>query len=71
MDLYGCEIWIPLTNQVFTKWDKHQIETLHAEFCKNILLVQHKTTNNAYRAELGRDPLIIKIQKRENKKIIT
>ena len=25
--LYGCEVWGPLTNQYFTKLDKHQIET--------------------------------------------
>ena len=62
--LYGCEVWGPLTNQEFTKWDKHQIETLHAEFCTNILCVQCKTPNNACRAELVRYPLIIKIQKR-------
>jgi hypothetical protein len=30
--LYGCEVWGQLTNQEFTNWDKHQIETLHAEF---------------------------------------
>ena len=34
ISLYGCEVWGPLTNQEFTKWGKHQIETLHAEFCK-------------------------------------
>ena len=28
--LYGCEVGGPLTNQDFTKWGKHQIETLHA-----------------------------------------
>ena len=61
--LDGCEVWGLLTNQEFTKWDKHQIETLHAEFCKNIVRVQRKTPNNARRAELGRYPLIIKIQK--------
>ena len=33
--LYGCKVWGLLTNQEFPKWDKHQIETLHAEFCKN------------------------------------
>jgi hypothetical protein len=22
----GCEVWGPITNQEFTKWDKHQIE---------------------------------------------
>jgi len=32
-----------LANQGFTKWDKHQIETLHAEFCKSIL--QHPMEN--------------------------
>jgi hypothetical protein len=25
--LYGCEVWDSLTNQDFTKWDRHQIET--------------------------------------------
>ncbi|CDQ65370.1 unnamed protein product [Oncorhynchus mykiss] len=25
--LYGCEVWGPLINQDFPKWDKHQIET--------------------------------------------
>ena len=32
--LYGSEVWGPLTNQEFNKWEKHPIETLHAEFCK-------------------------------------
>jgi hypothetical protein len=45
--LYGCEICGLLTNQEFTKWVKHQIETQHAEFCKNILSVQRKTPNIA------------------------
>ena len=36
--LYGCEIWGPLTNQEFTKWYKHPIETLHGEFCKKYTL---------------------------------
>jgi hypothetical protein len=65
--LYGCEVWGPLTNQEFPKWGKHQIETQHAEFCKNTLCVQCKIPNNAYRAELGQYPLIIKIQKRDVK----
>ena len=41
---YGCEVWGPLTNQEFTKWEKHQSETPHADFSK--------TPNNACRAEL-------------------
>uniref|UniRef100_A0A671W6R3 ribonuclease H n=1 Tax=Sparus aurata TaxID=8175 RepID=A0A671W6R3_SPAAU len=62
--LYGSEVWGPLTNHDFTQWDKHPIETLHAELCKILLHVQRKATNNACRAELGKYPLIIKIQKR-------
>ena len=49
-------VWV--TNQDFIKWDKHPIETLHAEFCKSILKVQRKTPNNACRAELGRYPIV-------------
>ena len=48
----------PLAKQDFIKWDKHPIETLHAEFCKIILHVQRKNTNNACRAELGQYPVI-------------
>lgn len=65
--LYGSEVWGPLTNQEFDKWEKHPIETLHVEFCKTILKVHRHTTNNACRAELGRYPLIINIQKRSIK----
>jgi hypothetical protein len=53
-------LWGLLTSQEFTKWDKHQIETLHAEICKNVL--QRKAQNNPRRAELGRYPLIIKLK---------
>ena len=43
--LYGYEVWGSFTNQEFTKWDKHQIETLHAEFCKYILCVKQQITH--------------------------
>ena len=56
--LYGSEVWGPISNNEFTKWDKHPIEILHAEFCKTVLQVQRKTQNNACRAELGQYPLI-------------
>ena len=62
--LYGSEIWGPLSQQNYSKWDKHPIETLHVEFCRNILKIQRKTPNNACRAELGHYPLMINIQKR-------
>ena len=42
----------------------HPTESLHAEFCRHILHVHRKTPTNACRAELGRYPLIINIQKR-------
>ena len=57
-------MWGPLTNQDLLKWEKHPLEALHAELCKNILRVHRHTANNACRAELGQYPLIIKIQKR-------
>ena len=62
--LYGSEVWGPLSQQNYSKWDKHPIETLHVEFCRNILKIQRKTPNNACRAELGHYPLMINIQKR-------
>ncbi|KAG5841106.1 hypothetical protein ANANG_G00196080 [Anguilla anguilla] len=62
--LYGSEIWGPLSQQDYTKWEKHPAETLHAEFCKNILQVHSNAPNNACRAELGRFPTLIQIQKR-------
>ncbi|KAK3553786.1 hypothetical protein QTP70_011156 [Hemibagrus guttatus] len=34
---YGSEVWDPLLNQEFHKWDKNPVEALHAEFCKSIL----------------------------------
>ena len=62
--MYGSEVWGPLGNQDFDKWDKHPIETLHAEICKSILRVHRNTPNNGCRAELGQFPLLIRIQKR-------
>ena len=33
MSIHDSEIWGPAANQDLIKRDKHQIETLHAEFC--------------------------------------
>ena len=41
--LYGSEVWGPLMYKGFEKWDKHPVETLHAEFCKSILKVQRSS----------------------------
>ena len=62
--LYGSEVWGPLSRLEHDSWDKHPIETLHTEFCRKILNVQRKIPNNACRAELGRFPLLLNIQKR-------
>ena len=62
--LYGSEVWGPLSRLEHDSWDKHPIETLHTEFCRRTLNVQRKTPNNACRAELGRFPLLLNIQKR-------
>ena len=58
--LYGSEVWGPLTEQNFTKWDKHPVYILHTALCKNILHVQRKIIYNACRAELGQYPLLMK-----------
>ncbi len=62
--LYGSEVWGPSIKFDFVNWEKHQIETLHLDFCKRILKVQRKTPNNGCRAELGQYPLLLNIQKR-------
>ncbi len=61
--LYGGEVWGPLLNHEYEKWDKNPIAALHAEFCKSILRVQRNTPNNAFRAELGQYPLLMRIEK--------
>ncbi len=65
--LCGSEVWGPLSDQSYTRWDKHPTEALHTEFCEMILKLQRKTPNNACRAELGRFPLIINMHKRSLK----
>ena len=58
----GSEVWGPLSQQNYSAWDKHPTETLHSEFCRNILQIQGKTPNNVCRAELGRFRLVINIK---------
>ena len=62
--LYGSEVWGPLTYQNSAQIEKHPIEIMHLEFCKSILRVHRRATNNACRAELGQFPSYIKIYKR-------
>ena len=63
ISLSGGEVWGPLSNNEFTKWDKYPIEIVH-EFCKTVLQVQRKPPDDACRSELGQCPLLIEIEKR-------
>ncbi len=65
--LCGSEVWGPLSDQSYSRWDRHPTEALDTEFCKMILKLQRKTPNNACRAELGQFPLIISMHKRSLK----
>ena len=55
---YGALLW----NK--TLKNKHPIQNLHTEICKIILKVHRNIPNDGCRAELGKFPLIIRIQKR-------
>ncbi|XP_069819744.1 zinc finger protein 665-like [Dendropsophus ebraccatus] len=46
------------------EWDSSPTEIFHLEFCKHLLQVHRSTSNCACRAELGRFPLHLTIQKR-------
>ena len=52
------------TKQDFKKWDSSPIENIHLKFCKRCLEVNNKASNIACRAELGRLPLLIQMNKK-------
>ena len=52
------------TKQDFIKWDNSAIEKIHLKFCKRYLEVNNKASNLAHRAELGRLPLVVPINKK-------
>jgi hypothetical protein len=54
--LYGSEVYAPYPHS--------EIETVHLKFCKSILGVSSRTTNNMVYGELGRMPLEIKVKTR-------
>lgn len=64
---YGCEIWGPSFKCSHEAWDKSPTESLHLDFCKNMLGIHRNTSNMACRAELGRFPLLLHIEKRAAK----
>ena len=55
LDDYGC---------VLSAWDSSAIEKTHLQFFKRYLEVHNKASNIACRAELGKFPLIIDINKK-------
>ena len=61
---YNSEVWGVYTKSDFKSWENSPTEKTHLQFCKRYLEVSNKASNIACRAELGRFPLIIDINKR-------
>ena len=61
---YNSEVWGVFIKSDFKNWDTSPIEKGHLQFCKRYLQVNNKASNIACRAELGRYPLILDINKR-------
>ena len=60
---YTAEVWGVSEKDEFDYWDKTPTEKAHLRFCKAFLAVNRKTSNLACRAEMGRFPLKIVIDK--------
>ena len=61
---YNNEVWGASVKSDFKSWEGSRIEKTHLHFCKRYLEVHNKSSNVACRAELGRFPLIVDINKR-------
>ena len=61
---YNSEVWGAFAKSGFKSWDSSAIEKTHLQFCKRYLEVHNKASNHACRAELGKFPLIIDINKK-------
>ena len=61
---YNSEIWSVYAKPDFKTWDGSQIERAHPQFWKRYLEVNNKASNIACKAELGRFPLNITINKK-------
>ena len=61
---YNSEVWGAFVKSDFKSWDSSSaIEKIHLHFCKRYLQVHNKASNIACRAELGKFPMIIDINK--------
>ena len=61
---YNSEVWGVYTKPDFKTWESTQIEKTHLKFCKRYLEVSNKACNVGRRAELGRFPLIVAINRK-------
>ena len=61
---YNSEVWGAFVKSDFKSWEDSRIEKTHLHFCKRYLEVHNKSSNVACRAELGRFPLIVDINKK-------
>jgi len=62
---YNSEIWGVYVKPDFKFWDSSQTGKTHLQFCKHYPEVSNKASNMACRAELGRFPLIVAINKKK------
>ena len=62
---YNSEVWGTFVKSDFKSWDNSLIEKAHLQFCKRYLEVHNKASNMASRAELGKYPIIIDINKKD------
>ena len=61
---YNSEVWGAFVKSDFKSWDSSAIAKTHLQFCKRYLQVHNKASNIACRAELGKFPMIIDINKK-------
>ena len=61
---YNSEVWDTFVKSDFKSWDNSPIEKAHLQFCTRYLEVHNKASNMASRAELGKYPIIIDINKK-------
>ena len=55
---------VPLLNQILSRGKAPELKKTHLHFCKRYLEVHNKSSNVACRAELGRFPLIVDMNKK-------
>ena len=61
---YNSDVWGAFVKSDFKSWDSSATEKTHLQFCKRYLQVHNKAFNIACRAELGKFPMIIDINKK-------